>query len=104
VGLAGEVPDAFGEARLDPAVNVLVRRTGEGLGGRLGQNRRQAGVQLGSLRNGDGARSRERLDIGAGGRDLLAHQPAVEGQRTVEFPELAVGLSLVVAAPEFHER
>jgi hypothetical protein len=104
MGLTREVADAFGEPRFDPAMNVLVGRGREGLGSSLVQNRGQTGVQRGRIRNGDGARSRERHDIGAGGRDLLARQAAVEGQRAVELPELAVRLSLVVAAPQLHER
>ena len=104
MGLAREVADAFGEARLDPAVNVLLLRARESLGSGLVQNGRQTGVQRGGIRNGDGARSRKRHDIGPGGRDLLAHEPPVEGQRPVELPELPVRLTLVVAAPELHDR
>ncbi len=104
VGLAREVADRLGESGFDPAVDVLLLCVCESLWSGHIQNGRQTGVQRGGIRNGDGARSRERHDIGPGCRDLLAHEPAVEGQRPVELPELAVRLALVVAAPELHDR
>ena len=92
VGLARQVADDLAEARLHEAVDVLGVARSRYAGSACaraapapGRRRARAASAAGWRPQRPSAR-----DVGARGRDLLAQQPPVEGERPVELPELAV--------------
>ena len=86
VQLAADRPGELGEPPLDRHVDVLVvrPRTGTCPSRELGLDRVEAGEQRVAVGGGDDALRREHAGVGAGLRDVVRPQAAVEGQRGVE--------------------